>query len=110
MLSEDTWGDLRVQLDQLEDWVLVDVWAGSSEVHEGLETWVWLPEHTVAVTWDDTTALEGAPQVVLDVLLGWVRWDCILHLQNPSEHFLGSQTVEWTSETLQAGRVRKEGV
>lgn len=89
VLGKDAWSDLRVELDQLKDWVLVDVRASSSEVHQGLETWVWLPEHTVAVTWDDTAALEGAPQVVLDVLLGWVLWHSILHLQDPSEHFLG---------------------
>ena len=110
MLGQYAWCNLRVELDELEDGVFVDMWAGGRKVHEGLEARVRLTQDTVTVTRNDTATLERAPQVILDVLLGWVRRHSVLHLQDPAQHLLGGETVQRASETLETGGVGQEGV
>lgn len=110
MLLQHLRRNAAVLLHKLEDWVGGDLGAGSSVVHQGLEAWVRLTEHGVAVTRHDTAAVEGGPEVVVDVVFGVVSGDGLLHLDDPAEDFLGGEAVEGAGETLETGAVAKKGV
>ncbi len=110
MLSENARGDLGVLLDQLEDWVGENILAGVRKVHQRLEARVRLAEHAVAVTGNNTSRLEGVPEVSADVLVGELGSDLVLHGEDPAKDFLRSETVERASETEEAGGVTEVGV
>ena len=54
VLLQDLWSDLRVLLDELEDWVLSDFWSRGCVVHQSFESRIRLAENGVAVSWDDS--------------------------------------------------------
>ena len=110
MLLEDTRSNLRVCLDELVDRVGGNLRASVGKVHKRLETRIRLPEHGMAISWDDTTRLEDTPQVLVHVLFAELLADRLLHVENEAEHLLGSETVEWPSKTLQTSAVAEEGV
>jgi len=99
VLGENTWSDLVDLRNELEHWVVWKVLLGELALAD--VTWVGLAEYGVTVTWNDTTALEGGPEVVLDGLVGQVVADRLLHLDQPVEDFLVGKTVEWTGKTVQ---------
>lgn len=110
MLSEDAWSNLGVLLDKSEDRVLHDFWAAAGKVHESLETRIRLSEHTVAISRDNLARLEGGPKVVLYILVGEVVTDLSLHVQDPSEHLLGSKSMEGASKTKKTSAVAEERI
>lgn len=110
MFSENARGDLGVLLDELEDWVSENILAGVRKVHQRLEARVRLAEHAVAVTRDDTSRLEGVPEVSADVLVGELGSDLVLHGEDPAKNFLCGETVERAGKTKETGRVTEEGV
>lgn len=92
VLLEHLGSDAAVLLNQLEDGVLGNGGARSGIVHESLESRIGLAQDGVAVAGHDTAGVEGRPQVVVDILLGVVAGDGLLHLENPSKHLLGGKT------------------
>ena len=98
VLRQHLGGDLGVLLDQLEDWVGQHIRTGVGKVHQGLEARVGLAENSVAVSGHDTARLEGFPQVGAHVLVSELGSDLVLHGQDPAQHFLRGQTVQWTSQ------------
>lgn len=64
----------------------------------------------MAVSGDDLAGLEYRPDVLLDLLVGRVGADGLLHAEDEAEDLLVSETVEGTGETTEGGRVREEGV
>src|SRR5699024_10293345 len=105
VLGQNNRGNLRVLLDQLEDRVGKDIRASVGEVHESLEARIRLAQHTVAVARNDTSRLQGAPEVVTDVVVGELGADLILHGQDPAEDLLGGKAVQRAGQTQQTGAV-----
>lgn len=110
VLSEYTWSNLRVLLDKLVNWVGGNFRTGIGKVHESLETRIRLPQNGVTVTWNNTSRLENAPEEVVDILLGELLTNSLLHIKDESENLLGSKTVERTGETLKTSTVAKERI
>lgn len=101
VLGEDTWSDLVDLGDKLEHWVLWEVLLGEDTL--GHVTWVSLAENGVSVTWNDTSGVEGGPEVLLDLLIGEIRANGLLHLNQPVEDLLVGKTVEWAGKTVKSG-------
>lgn len=64
----------------------------------------------MTVSWDDTAALENAPNEVLDLLLGWVVANLLLHVEDEAENLLVGETVERTSQASKTGGVSEEWI
>lgn len=105
MLGKNTGGDLVDLGDELEHGVVRKVL--ESELALGDVTRIGLAENGVTVTGDDTTAIEGGPEVVGDGLVGEIVADDLLHLLEPDEDFLVGETVEGTGETVETGGERE---
>lgn len=110
VLDQNLWSNLRVGLDELEDWVGSDLGAGGGKLHESIEAGIWLAEHSVAVTWNDLATVEGGPEELLDRGVVDGALERILHLEDEAEDFLGGETVERSSKTLETGRVGEERI
>jgi hypothetical protein len=54
----------------------------------------------MSITWNNLSRLERRPEVVLDGLITEVVADGSLHLGEPVQDFLVSETVERTSQTV----------
>lgn len=46
----------------------------------------------MAVTWYDAARVEGGPEVIVNVLVGVLGGDGVLHLDDPAEDFLRGET------------------
>ena len=68
-----------------------------------------LSEDGMAVTGNDTTALQGGPDVFLDGVIRDICADGILHLHDPSKDFLVGETVKRTGETVQSSSEGQHG-
>lgn len=64
----------------------------------------------MSVSGDDTSALQDAPDIVLDLFWAWVVSNLLLHVKDESEDFLVGETVERTSETSETSRVGEEWI
>jgi hypothetical protein len=93
MLGEHTGSDLGVLLHELVHRVGCDFWSRVGKVHECLESWIGLPQHSVAVSGNDTSRLEDFPEEVVNILFCEIGANRLLHIENEAEHFLRSQTV-----------------
>jgi len=98
VLGEDAGRDLVDLADELEHWVVGQVLLRKLALRD--VAGVGLAENGVAVAGDDLAGLEGRPQIVLDGLVAEVVANGFLHLLEPDEHLLVSQSVERTSETV----------
>lgn len=107
VLLKDTRRNLRETLDKLHNRRLLELRARVSEVRQSSEAWVGLAQNSVAVTRDNTAALQGRPQVVNNLLVTWVRADSLLELKGPVEHLLVGKTVQGTSQTVEGSSVRQ---
>jgi hypothetical protein len=74
------------------------------------ESWIRLAEDGVTVSWNDPSALEYAPDVLLDLLRGRVVADLLLHAEDEAKNLLVGEAVEGPSETGETGRVGEERV
>jgi hypothetical protein len=110
VLGQNARGNLRVLLDKLEDRVGEDIGAGSGKVHQGLEARIRLAEDTVTVAGNDTARLESIPEVSADIFVGELGSDLVLHLLDPAENLLSSETMQGASETQETGTVAQEGI
>ncbi len=88
VLSKDTRGDLVDLADKLEHGVVGQMLLSEFALRD--VAGISLAEHSVAVTGNNLTSLEGGPEVVLDVLIAEVVADSLLHLLEPDEDFLVS--------------------
>jgi hypothetical protein len=84
VLLENFRSDLTVLLDKLEDRVVGDLRTSSGVVHESLESGIGLSENSVTVAGDNATGVKCGPEVVVDILLGVVGRNGLLHLNDPS--------------------------
>ena len=100
VLGKDTGGNLVDLADELEHGVIGQVLL--SELALGDVAGVGLAENSVAVAGNNLAVLERGPEVVLDSLVAEVVANGLLHLLEPDEHFLVSQSVERTSKTVEA--------
>jgi len=107
VFGQNTGGDLVDLADQLEHGVIGQ--HAESELALGDVTGVSLAENSVSVTGDDTASVQGGPQVVGDRLVAEVVADGLLHLGEPVQDLLVSQTVQGTSQTLETGGQREHG-
>lgn len=69
-----------------------------------------LAEDSVTVARNDLTTVQGIPQVLLDLFLRGVNANGVLELQGPAEDFLVGETVERTSQAVQASSEGEVGV
>ena len=99
VLGENARSNLVDLGDELEHGVVREVLLGKLALRNVAR--IGLAEHSVAVTWNDTAAVEGVPEVLLDVLIGEIISDSLLHLSEPVENLLVGQSVERTSKTLE---------
>lgn len=105
VLGEDTWSDLVDLGDKLEHWVLWEVLLGEDTL--GHVTWISLTKNGMSVTWNDTSGVEGGPEVLLDLLIGEIGANGLLHLNQPVEDLLVGKTVEWAGKTVKSGSERE---
>lgn len=110
MLGQDSWSNLGILLDQLEDRVGQHIWSAGRKVHEGLEAWVRLAQHTVSISRNNTARVQSGPEIVSDVLVCEVVSDLLPHVKDPAKHFLGGEAVQRTSKTHQTRAVAEERV
>jgi len=106
VLGQDAWGNLVNLGDELEHWVFWELLKSERALRNVAR--IGLTEHSVTVTWNDTAAVEGVPEVLLDVLIRKVISNGLLHLSEPVENLLVGQSVERTSKTLETSRERQE--
>jgi hypothetical protein len=92
VLLENLRSNSAVLFNQLEDRVVGNLRTGSSIVHESLKSGVGLSENGVTIAGDDSARVECGPEVVVHILLGVVRGNSLLHLDDPSKHLLGGET------------------
>ena len=107
MLGQNARSDLVDLADQVEHGVVRQLAEGKLALRD--VTGVSLTKDGVTISGDDLAGVEGGPQVVLDGLVAEVTADGLLHLGEPVEHLLVSQSVERTSETVETGREREHG-
>jgi hypothetical protein len=100
VLGEDAGGDLVDLADELEHGVVGQVLLGELALRH--VAGVRLAEDGVAVSGNDLAGLERGPQVLLDGLVAEVVANGLLHLLEPDEDLLVGQSVQGTSETVQA--------
>jgi len=108
VLSQDTWGNLVNLRDKLEHgifWQLSETKFSLRHVSR-----IGLSEHSVAVAWYDTAAVESLPEVVLDLLVTQVVTDGLLHLRKPVEHFLVGPSNLLVKHDDQIGTLTIRGV
>ncbi|KAH0357762.1 hypothetical protein KCU83_g219, partial [Aureobasidium melanogenum] len=72
---------------------------------QSVESRIGLAQNCVSEAGNHSSALECAPQVILDVFFRKVVTDVVSHLQHPTKHFLCCETVERTRKALQASRI-----
>lgn len=107
VLGEDTGGDVVDLADEAEHGVLRQVLEGELALRH--VTGVGLAEDGMTVTGNDAASVEGRPEVVLDVGIGKIVTDNLLHLGEPVEDLLVGETVEGTSETVETSGQREHG-
>merc|ERR1712235_198921 len=62
----------------------------------------------MTVTWDDTSTLEGVPDEGSEFFVrDFDRAEILDQLGKPNQNFLISQTVKWTSQTIEGSGKRK---
>ena len=93
VLLEHFRSDAAVLLDELEDGVFCNLRTGGGVVHESFEAGIRFAQNGVTVAGDDAAGFEGAPEIVVDVLLCVAGRNRLFHLYDPAEDFLGSKAV-----------------
>jgi hypothetical protein len=86
--------NLRVLLHELEYGVLGDLRAGRGIVHKSLESRIRLAQNSVTVSGHDSAGFQGRPEVVRDIFVGKFGSDVLLHLEDPSQDFLCSKSID----------------
>jgi hypothetical protein len=84
-------------------------WLTLSELALGRVAGVGLAENGVAVAGNDTTGVEGIPEILGDGLVAEVITNNLLHLGEPVEHLLVGQAVQRAGETVEASGEREKG-
>lgn len=107
VLGQNAGGDLVDLADQLEQRVIGQL--AESKLALGDVTGVSLAQNGVTVTGDDLAAVKGGPEVVLDGLVTDVAADGLLHLGDPVQDLLVSETVKGTGKTLETSGQREHG-
>lgn len=107
MLGQNARSDLVDLADQLEHGVIRQLPEGKLALRD--VTGVSLTEDGVTVAGNNLAGVEGGPQVVLDGLVAEVAADGLLHLGEPVENLLVSQSVKRTSKTIETGGEREHG-
>lgn len=107
VLGENLGGNLVDGGNEVEEVVVGHVLEG--ELSLGGVSRIGLSENGVSVTGDDSTGLKGIPEVLLNVLLGDIRANLGLHLENPLKDLLVSSAVERTGKTVETSGQREEG-
>ncbi len=101
VLGKNAWGDLVNLRDKLEHWVLWEVLLGENALSH--VSWIGLAENGVAVTWNNTSSVKGRPEVLLDLLIGEIVANGLLHLNEPLEDLLVGESVKWAGKTVKTG-------
>jgi len=107
VLRQDTWSDLVDLADEVEHGIIGELAKSKFALRD--VTRIGLAENCVAIARDDTTAVQGLPQVVGDLLVAEIVTNVLLHLGEPIQDFLVGQAVERSSETIETGRERQHG-
>ena len=107
VLGENLGGNLVDGGNEVEEVVVGHVLEG--ELSLGGVSRIGLSENGVTVTGDDSSGLKGIPEVLLNVLLGDIRANLGLHLENPLKDLLVSSAVERTGKTVETSGQREEG-
>lgn len=107
MLSENTRGDLVDLADKLEERVVGKFLEG--ELALGGVAGVGLAENSVSVSGNDTTRVQGRPEVLLDILIRQIVADGLLHLGEPVKNFLVGQSMERTGKPVKTGSQGEHG-
>jgi hypothetical protein len=68
------------------------------------------PQDSMAVTWNDLSTVESAPDVFLDGSIRGGFSNLGLHLLEPEQDFLVGESVQRTSETIQRGTEGQEWI
>jgi hypothetical protein len=97
MLLQDLRSHFAIELDELENGVFRNLRATRSIVHQSLKARVGFAEDSVAITGHNPSAVKGRPEVIVDILLGVVLGNTLLHLDDPAQDLLSSQTKDVVS-------------
>ena len=122
VLKENIWRDLVDLGDQLEQWVVWQMFQGKLTL--ACVSWIGLTQDSVTVAGQNLARLECGPNELLDLLISWVVAQSLLGLLDPDQDFLQnvrrilniissagtrgenleaylvSQTVQWTGQTV----------
>jgi len=99
VLSQDTRGNIVDLANELEHRIIRKLL--EREFTLGHVAGVGLPQDGVAVARNNTTSVQGGPEVILNGLVAEVVADSFLHLAEPVQNFLVGQSVERTSKAVQ---------
>jgi len=102
MLSEDARGNVVDLADQLEHRILGEFL--ESELALGHVAGIGFPQDSMTVSRNDTTSIQGVPQILLDGFVAEIITNFLLHFGEPVKNFLVGQPMQRTSETVQASR------
>lgn len=90
MFSQNTRSNLVDLADELEHGVVGQM--AKSKFALRHVTRIGLTEHSVSVSRNNLSGVQGGPEVVLDGLVAKIVTDSLLHLLQPHKHFLVSPT------------------
>lgn len=105
VFSQDTGSNVVDLADELEHRIIREFL--EREFALGHVTGVGLSQDSMTITGNDTTSIQGGPEVVLNRLIAEVIADSLLHLSEPVQNFLVSQSMERTSKTVQTSGKRE---
>ena len=63
-------------------------------------SWISLSKNSVSISRNNTSALQGRPDVILDSLIRNIGSNFLFHLEDPSQDFLIGETVKRASKTI----------
>ncbi|KAH3661179.1 hypothetical protein OGAPHI_006586 [Ogataea philodendri] len=106
VLGQHLWCNLVNVGNKLEQIVVWHVF--QSELSLCSVSWVGLSQNGVSVTWNNTSGVQGLPEVFLNVLLGDVTLELLLHALEPLKHFLVGSSVQWAGQSVQSSSERQK--
>jgi hypothetical protein len=110
MFLENIRSDLEGLVDKVNDWAGFQVRSAFTELLEGDEARVRIPEDTMSVARNNLSTVKSLPEVCFDIFLSNLIAKFLLHGKLPSQDFLVSQAMKRSSESEKGSRVGKIGV
>lgn len=107
VLGQNTWGDLVNLANELEHGVIWQMVLSKGSL--GHVTRISLAENGVAISGNDLSTLQCSPQIISNGLVAEIVANSSLHLCEPGQDLLVSETVERAGETIETSSKRQHG-